>query len=933
MGVADLGLTSSLASYSYSTPRFVGEAGIRTLSVSGPDFDLYSLSFQLNVVVVLTHGSRTAAYWIQDVPFLNTSTQVLSFEDNVWNLSSSTLSMYTNSITGNGTVFSLGNGEDYYADGPGSSYPGNGVRFPYPLTFSAQVVASTLSGVTHVGFEYEVNGKGWVTYDNVTFPWTHGWSSSGFLVDGSASPPAGAYYDAEWILGGPGDGSSTADVSSNVSLALEEFNGHNLQAIPNAFSFGVDTAESISNVVETVAPGPGLPIPGALVVGGYGNPGPLYGPSEVASLNATLPAGIYNGGELEVNSSWVVAFSADWFNVTLYPGPYDFRILSGNPDSFNAVLTAGWFVQTLGEITALVFSPPSSLPGGLIAVSGAGFTASQNVSVQWLSGISAGCTTNASSGGSFSCSLTAPTVRAGWYGLVGRTNGTSIMSTGIGSFEVLTNLTETIQASPSEADAFEPFSFTTSASGGVAPYSSFNWTFGDGASASTSGPNTSHEFRAPGNYTVRVGVSDQLGNVAEDSTLVVVTPDPHILTLGANRSSADVGQSVTFVTTVTAGSGNDQFVWSGLPGPCSISESTAVCDFLPTAGTFPVSVSVTDSSGYTSASGASPFVVYPAPVLSAPRANRSSFDVGQLIEFTAVVQVAGSGVGSFLWQWPQGPTAGLSCTSSLNSTLDCVTSDFGNFSVKASMTDLNGAVGISPAAVLQVLPDPQTSAPLLNPSIGDVGVPLEASTTTVGGTGIYDYVWAGIPGCASVNVSLTCAPTEAGSFNVTVTVRDSNGYESTSPPSALFLNSPLLLSFNGPTSALTAGEVGTYTAAVSGGTGPCRTTWVFPGTGRTSGSEVNHTFGQAGTFKVDLWANDSVGGSVARSFEVTVGAAPPVLSFATIESNLPLIGVIAVIAAVIGITLAWRPRRPTIRVPDPPRAASPPTSWENDDLW
>ena len=130
------------------------------------------------------------------------------------------------------------------------------------------MVASTISGVTHVGFEYEV-GKGWVTYDNVTFPWTRGWSSFGFLVDGSNSPPAGAYYDAEWVLGGPGGGSSTSDVSSNVTLALEEFNGDNLQAVPNAFSFGVDTAESISNVVETLAPGPGGPIPGALIVGGY----------------------------------------------------------------------------------------------------------------------------------------------------------------------------------------------------------------------------------------------------------------------------------------------------------------------------------------------------------------------------------------------------------------------------------------------------------------------------------------------------------------------------------------------------------------------------------------------------------------------------------------------------------------------------------------
>ena len=101
----------------------------------------------------------------------------------------------------------------------------------------------------------------------------------------------------------------------------------------------------------------------------------------------------------------------------------------------------------------------------------------------------------------------------------------------------------------------------------------------------------------------------------------MVTPDPHILTLNANRDSADVGQSVTFTTTATPRFGNDQFVWSGLPSPCSTSNSSAYCEFLPTAGTFPVSVSVTDSSGYTSGSGATPFVVYPDPELSTPPAE------------------------------------------------------------------------------------------------------------------------------------------------------------------------------------------------------------------------------------------------------------------------------------------------------------------------
>ncbi|HEV2165987.1 MAG TPA: thermopsin family protease, partial [Thermoplasmata archaeon] len=92
MGISDLGFTPSSTPYSYTTDRFLGTAQLDSLSTYGPAFDLYSLTFQLNVVLVLTSGSRTAAYWIQDVPYLNTSTQQIIFIDNVWNLTSSSLS-------------------------------------------------------------------------------------------------------------------------------------------------------------------------------------------------------------------------------------------------------------------------------------------------------------------------------------------------------------------------------------------------------------------------------------------------------------------------------------------------------------------------------------------------------------------------------------------------------------------------------------------------------------------------------------------------------------------------------------------------------------------------------------------------------------------------------------------------------------------------
>ncbi|MCI4327632.1 MAG: thermopsin family protease [Thermoplasmata archaeon] len=335
MGITDYGVTPSGIGYSYATPLVQGTATIDQLAVDQRDSGT-NMTFQLNVVDVLTSGSSTYAFWIQDVAYFDTNSQVITWEDNVWNLSAGTGELYSSSVAGNGTVSS----NVYYSD-VAYGYPGSNVVLSEPLTFTARVVSTNASGSPCVAFEYD-DGSGWVTFDNVTFPFTTVGVNEGFLVDGFAYTPLGGYFDAEWDLSGPGGGLSQTAVSANVNLSLSVWNGHNFQGVRAAYDHGSNTAERISNVVETVSAGNGS---GELVThatNGSGQLGGLFGPGTTSTLR--VATGSVEAATLVVNGA-DVPYIGGLANMTLAPGNYSIGLeLNGTiVGSTNVTLVPGEF--------------------------------------------------------------------------------------------------------------------------------------------------------------------------------------------------------------------------------------------------------------------------------------------------------------------------------------------------------------------------------------------------------------------------------------------------------------------------------------------------------------------------------------------------------------------------------------------------------------
>lgn len=55
-----------------------------------------------------------------------------------------------------------------------------------------------------------------------------------------------------FVLGASGGGTAAIDQKeTKLDLQLEYYNGHDFQSIPNAYNFGSNTGEKISNIIDT----------------------------------------------------------------------------------------------------------------------------------------------------------------------------------------------------------------------------------------------------------------------------------------------------------------------------------------------------------------------------------------------------------------------------------------------------------------------------------------------------------------------------------------------------------------------------------------------------------------------------------------------------------------------------------------------------------
>ncbi|MCI4323827.1 MAG: PKD domain-containing protein, partial [Thermoplasmata archaeon] len=403
-----------------------------------------------------------------------------------------------------------------------------------------------------------------------------------------------------------------------------------------------------------------------------------------------------------------------------------------------------------------------------------------------------------------------------------------------------------------------------------------------------------------GSYALTL--TDSAGNSA--SAEAAIFEDPTVGIPAASPPSIDLGQSTSFSSSVSLGTGSYHYSWTGLPSGCS--ENLASTSCIPAApGRYSVQVTVTDSNGFSVNSGTLSFQVFPDPTLSTVTPSRASVDLGQSVFFSAAY---GFGSGNYRFSWSGLPEG---CNGESVDPINCTPTGNGSSVVRVQVTDTenesvtNGSLGFT------VYSDPTVN---IQESVTAAGATADVSLNAMAGLGSggYMYDWVGLPAlCGEAGSAVYCPVVSAGSYSIRVWVIDSNGISVLSAPLPLNVGLPLVANLTATSDDPTTSQTVAFTAAATGGTGGVTYAWVFGDGTRGTGQTVDHSFGSPGTYTITVWVNDSSGRSAMKSMNLVVSTSGTVFGVGTAElATVFLAALVLLVAAAVIVWNQGRKSRP-----------------------
>ncbi len=348
VGIADYGTAGSYSTTSFSGTISVNRMNPLYLLNDAPT----SLGVQLNAVLTgVAVGKNTSnVYWNQNVLYYSARTHQIQFIDNIWNFTSPGAGMTNSTLYANGSGGNLVPGSLYYAIG--SVY-----NVSYPFTVTLYLNSTLNNSRQEVFFNYSISqglsgGKSLSgSFDHAVFNSSSPVSAPArYRVDGSTTVPIGGIpYDSEFIIGGPGGGSTTTLNGINATMALDYLSGGSYSPVTSAYDAGSATGETANGVAVSwnsthsvnLTAGP------TMVYGMWGTG---------ASGTMQTYRGTISPSESFMFVSKGTAFSnssASW--VPLSPdGSYYFTIPSGN---YRAGIFSNWNDPWYGQLSSV----PSAL--------------------------------------------------------------------------------------------------------------------------------------------------------------------------------------------------------------------------------------------------------------------------------------------------------------------------------------------------------------------------------------------------------------------------------------------------------------------------------------------------------------------------------------------------------------------------------------------
>ena len=430
-------------------------------------------------------------------------------------------------------------------------------------------------------------------------------------------------------------------------------------------------------------------------------------------------------------------------------------------------------------------------------------------------------------------------------------------------YSVSQSLTEAVNSDPtvsassnvSSADVNYPIEFSSTPSGGTGSYS-YSWTF-NGQQISTS-QDFSYSFASSGSYTLTVTITDSVGVQSSASITVTINPNPAV-SISSSQNPADVGNSVTFSSSESGGTGTDTYVWS-ING---VQESTAssFSYSFSAAGTYYVNVTVTDSDGHT-ASYSLKEIVNPDPSVDIHVVHNPT-DVGIWANFSASVS---GGTGPFSYSWT------INGESFTTAYVNYTFTASGTFPISLTVTDANG--NTASTSVNEVVnPDPTVAAEVQYSKV-EQGINDTFHADVSGGTSPFNYTWSLGNTILNYSQEFHMNFSAIGTYVINLTVSDSLGERSSSSVSVKVIQKPSALiegSNRTDVSTTTYWEgYGSY------GTAPYNYYWFINGVNTSSGLYLEYSFPKTGSYNISLLIDDSQGSKAYAYLDVQVEPLPRV---------------------------------------------------------
>jgi PKD repeat protein len=131
--------------------------------------------------------------------------------------------------------------------------------------------------------------------------------------------------------------------------------------------------------------------------------------------------------------------------------------------------------------------------------------------------------------------------------------------------------------------------------------SSYGWDFGDGETKKTSSPTTTHDYELVGTFTVTLVVTDDAGRVAVSSKEVVVTSGAPTASFTSTQTGPTLNHTMAFSSSGSAaipGRTITSYTWD-FGDFTALSTNPSPTHSFPAAGSYPVTLTVTDDAGKT----------------------------------------------------------------------------------------------------------------------------------------------------------------------------------------------------------------------------------------------------------------------------------------------------------------------------------------------